>query len=158
MGSIIIPHLSEVRISCRNNYLVTGVYTCSCGNKIFHIKTPNNKANDYSQFLTVFICNQCGQQHVIFDSIVLGYDAMMGNIPKRQVNYPLLIENHCRKCTSGLFTSVITYEYPLTLTDELEEFGVESFEYWKYFTWIKINLICNHCNKKIRNFVSLETG
>lgn len=158
MDSIVIPHLSEVRIACRNNYLITGIYTCSCGGKVFHIKSPDITANDYFQFSTIFICNKCGQRHLIYNSDTLGYDAMIGNAPEPQVNQPSLFEYHCRKCTSSLFTSLITYEYPITLTDELEELGVESFDYWKYFTWIKINLICSNCNKKIRNFISLETG
>lgn len=93
-------------------------------------------------------CLKCGTFISVFDNREDGYDNFYEKKSKRktpQVTHPF----NCLKCNSNNYGIKVLLEY----ADE--DFNGKINE---KFSWIWIEMTCNHCGKKYKNILNIETG
>lgn len=120
-----------------------------CDSNDFKIKAIKN--ND----LTIIhcICNKCNNEYEVFNSELDGYNLEVNNeikIIKEESK-----EHKC-KCKKSSYKVEIDYEYIDSIEDikELKKLGINDLT--NIYTSIKINLTCNNCNKKEKDYIKHE--
>ena len=139
--------------------IITGKLNCcnDCKFEIYHHSDlVKNIFNNYHFFQKesnneLFIyakCLKCGKTISIFNIKEDGYDNFYEKKFKSKQN--LSTESFkCLKCNKNDYNVKILLEYPD------EDFNGKINE---KFTWIWIEITCNHCGKKYKNILNIETG
>lgn len=93
-------------------------------------------------------CLKCGEIISVFDNREDGYDNFYERKSKKKKKISTCSFN-CLKCNSNNYSIKVLLEYP----DETFDGKIN-----EKFTWIWIEVTCNHCGKKYKNILNIETG
>lgn len=118
-------------------------------NFLGHISLYDN----YARLIVRLRCRKCRQEIEVFNSLTDGYDRC---IEEESVDYAnIQLQPFCCSAqTHSNFSVEVTFEYPPR--QELLDEGILDSD--NAFSWIRITLKCNACNKTHKNFVSFETA
>lgn len=140
-----------------DNSLIGGMLTCCNANDFEVFVVGEIKHGLFSKMclspenekiVTEVRCKKCGKVISVFDSSCDGYE-QCGN---EKFAYVTTKPLNCKKCRNGHFSVSIKYEYPDI--QELEELEISEID--NAFTWIWINLECNNCGTRYKNFVDCD--
>lgn len=98
-------------------------------------------------------CNKCNTKYEVYNSELDGYNLNQDNevkIIKEE------FENHKCKCKENSYEVEINYEYIDDIDEikEIKKIGISDLT--NIYTSIKINLKCNKCNKKEKDYLKNE--
>lgn len=96
-------------------------------------------------------CKKCGQEIEVFNSLTDGYDRC---IKEKTYSADYQCQPFTCKQAHANFSAEVTFEYPPQ--QELCEDGIEEYE--NAFTWIRVTLKCNSCNKVFKHIIDYETA
>ena len=118
-----------------------------CGTNDFKIQQLKSKELNIVQC----ICNKCNKKYEIYNSETDGY--ILVNNDNIKIIKEKYMEYKCSKCNNNLYKIEINYEYE----DEIEEFNnIDFLDITNIYSSIKVNIICNKCNKKERGYINHE--
>ena len=136
-----------------NDTQITGDIRCTCGSASFAAK--HSKDDDCIYRLN---CADCGQDILLFDARVHGWDALVCHMPGEHLQQGEVTEQ-CEKCASRCFGATVWIE-----PTQKEEFiscveGELPDEAWvNAFTWFAAHLTCVECGRKLHSWADIETA
>lgn len=137
--------------SRRSEPQIAGSIRCICGCTSFAARCSRD-----DDCLYTLKCDQCGQDVLLFDARVHGWDALVCHMPGECLNLGEITEK-CEKCGGERFTVEAWIE-----PAEKDEFiscveGEFPDEAWvNAFTWFATHLTCTRCGCKVRGWADIE--
>lgn len=130
------------------SYNVTAKLTC-CDSSNFKVKQIKTKDTT----IIHCICNKCNKEYEIYNSELDGYNLQRDNevkIIKEEYK-----EHKC-KCKNNSYNVEINYEYIDDIEEikEIKKLGISDLT--NIYTSIKVNLKCNKCTKKEKEYLKNE--
>lgn len=132
---------------------IIGDIRCTCGCMAF--AASQSKDDDCVFRLT---CNDCGQEILLFDARVHGWDALVCHMSGEFFQLGD-VAARCEKCGSERFCATVLIEP----TDKAEFVScvageLPDSEWVNAFTWFAAHLTCVECGCKMRDWADIETA
>lgn len=151
---------------------VSGPVVCPCGSRAFHLFYPGSTTQYASELIPCTMdlerhsyleiqarCTGCDSNHMLFDSDLHGFDAVITQRRRGDDRRVKPIVWACSQC-KGRSHSVNISITPIDKTQFFSEFAREFDEnMWpEMFEWITINIRCQNCHHIPKTWVSFETA
>jgi len=137
-----------------NEFEVTGIIKCSCGNDCFEVWESNGR------LILKVVCSKCKKEFMVFDSGKHGWDGFVcgDDFLDRQMPFD---KYSCSDCTGDSHKVMvrISSQGKQDFVDEcLSDDDSFSFEDWvDAFEWISVSLTCEKCGMVSNEWLDVET-
>jgi ribosomal protein S27E len=154
-----------------NEFKVRGKIVCPCRSEKFMIMFVGNDA-DYQRnnvikvtkvgenyFLIIKVkCNNCGEEHMIFDNDYHGWNGFVCGGDARGLPRPDTKNWTCNKCSHTCHSLRVKINSQ-GQEDFIEEGGneLDPNDWVEAFDWFTVDITCNSCGKTNDEWISYET-